>query len=367
MKDTNINYEYIFSAVPRERRKSTGELFFVMTGFALSSSSLTMGAELGQDMTFFRAAGACIVGNTVLFLLALFWGLLAWKHGRNAAFLIEKYLGSRISTFFACILIFFLILWIGVNGDILSKLCIAIFPSWSLPFAVTVVLMLLPVIYLSRWGWRGIVFFSRIFSGVILVLTLYCIAQTFQQTGGADFLLSYRPENNLPFLKAAAMTVGNFSLSTLMITNICRFAKSKRAVFLCVLTYTTVLLFCNLCGILMVMATGAHNFYYAIHLLRLVVPGFLWLLLCVYTTQNVNMYVGSLAVQKLFYHTDMGGNVSHSMAVCFIGGAAIIMGILGIDRYIGMFTGILTPLVLILTAATAYKIHKEKSADSRIP
>lgn len=334
MKKAFESYEYIFSAVPSERRKATLGLICIMAGFSFSPSSLTLGMGLGRSMAFTEAAVACLAGNLLLFAVALFWGLLAWSSGMNGIALIKKHLGKKTAAWIACLMIFFLILWIGINGDILARLCIALFPSWVLPFSVTVVVMLLPVLWFSHRGFRSLSFYSRLFIAVILLLPLHGFFNSLIGGTGMAQLLAYVPQNSLGISKAVTMVAGNFALSTIMLTDICRFAKKKTSVFLCVSAYAIILFFCNLSGILIAQLTGARNLSYGIYLLDMALPGLLWLLLCSYTTQNVNMYVGSIALQELLQQTVMGGNISHSIAVYFIYSAAVIMGILKIDRYL---------------------------------
>lgn len=355
------NEEYPFVPVPAERRKDGRSLAAIMAGFAFSFASLNLGAELGRQMNFTRAVCASLTGNLCLFLIALIWGTLAYQTGHTCTFVVGKYLGDKMAAVFCCLMIFFLVIWIGVNGDALANLVIAAFPSWRLPFAATALLMVLSITLFSLGGWKGMETLNRIVIPLLILLAFYMIGRIVKYPNGwKGFLVCQPAKNRLPFLKAVVRVIGNFSLSAIMMADICRFAKSRRTVFLCVAIYAGVLFLCDLLGINIAQSTGAKNPAYGIYVLNVAISGFLWVSLCVYTTQNVNMYVGSLALQRLVRKTVMGGSISYQMAVGFLGALAIITGILRIDRHIGMITELLTPFVILLTVLVSVKQRAQK-------
>lgn len=360
MKGLDTTYEYAFSAVPAERRKATSRLVFILTGFAFSSSGLTLGTELGKGMPFFEAAGASILGNFLLFLIALFWGMLGYESGYSSIYLVKRHLGNKVAVVTANLLVFFMIIWIGMNGSMLARTMLSIFPRWPLPISITALLVVVSFILCSLNGWRSMEFISRLCVPFILIMTIHNLLQVTGQKEGFGFLFQYQPEKNLAFGTAFIMIAGNFSLSAVTMADICRFAKSRRAVFTCVSAYALTLTANNLCGIVIAQATGANNLSYAIYLLGNAGAYLLWLLLSAYTTQNVNMYTGSLAIQKLVRRTGLGGNISHKTAVFFIGGLSIIAGVIGVSRYIVEITGINILLVLPITIAVVMKIFSRK-------
>ena len=77
----NETYEYAFSPVPSEKRKATAKLALILFGFALSTSGITIGVQLGSAMPFWNAIAASLTGNVVLCIIAAFWGMAMrkWK------------------------------------------------------------------------------------------------------------------------------------------------------------------------------------------------------------------------------------------------------------------------------------------------
>lgn len=345
----NETYEYVFVSVPAEKRKPEYSLIFILTGFAFSFSGVVVGAEIGRSMPFYQALFTCLTGNLVLFAAALFWGNVGCDSGYTGVFWVRKTFGDKMAAVFSALIVLAMIIWVGINGDLLAKLIISVFSGWPIPLPVTALLVIVLGIYCSRRGWRSLEIISRLACPVIIFLTIYNVIHIGEMKEGFSFLLHYQPESVLPFSTAVTMLVGNFTLSVATIPDICRFAGSRRVVFRCAAFYALILTVNNLCGILVIQATGANNMNYGIYLLEMIIPAFIWGVLCLYTTQNVNMYTGSLAIQNLVMETTMGGNISHKTAVLFIGGLSIMVGSIGAVRYLEEFTGI---LVLFITPVT---------------
>lgn len=158
----------------------------------------------------------------------------------------------------------------------------------------------------SVHGWRQLEVVNGVVVPLIGALTLYGVVWIWRMKGGLGFLLCYQSAYRMSLSAAIAMTVGNFALSATTMPDICRFAKSRRAVLTCASAYALALTMSNLCGILLVQATEANNLIYGIFLLNMVFPGFLWMVLSSYTTQNVNVYMGSLAMQNFVHGTEDG-------------------------------------------------------------
>lgn len=342
-------YEYAFSQVPDNDRKRTGRLAFILVGFAFSSSGLTVGTKIGGAMEFYQAVIICLAANTLLFLMALLWGMLGYQSGHTITYLLRKMLGDKVSALLSSLIVVAMIIRMGMNGEILARLILSIFSGWFFPESVTTMLVVALLILGSVHGWRQLEVVNGVVVPLIGALTLYGVVWIWRMKGGLGFLLCYQSAYRMSLSAAIAMTVGNFALSATTMPDICRFAKSRRAVLTCASAYALALTMSNLCGILLVQATEANNLIYGIFLLNMVFPGFLWMVLSSYTTQNVNVYMGSLAMQNFVHGTEMGGNISHKLASYLIGGQAVILGVIGVYKHLEQITNVLVVLVMPLT------------------
>lgn len=346
MKET---YEYAFSAVPVESRKATGKLVLILAGFAFSNSGMAAGIIIGRAMTFYEAVAACLLGNLLLFFVALFWGMSGCDSGYTSVSLMKRILGDKVAVLFSGLVILSMIIWIGVNGNMLARLILTMFPRWPLPIAVTTLLVLTGGILSSIKGWKWLEIVAGLCVPLIILLTIYNIARVGEIKGGFDFLLHYQPKTHMPMMTVLSMMIGNFMMPATTVADICRFAKCRRSVLTTLSVYAVILFVCNICGVLIAQATEANNLNYGIYLLGMIVPSFLWLVLCVFTTQNVTLYTASLAVQGLVRRTVMGGNISYKTAVLFIGGLSVIAGIIGTIPYVRTSVSIIVIIILSLS------------------
>lgn len=354
----NETYENAFSAVPDGKKKPTNRLIFILAGFAFSTSGLTVGTRIGSQMTFLNAVGVCLAGNLLLFLIALFWGMQGYRSGYTSVFLVKSIFGDRTASLFSILIVFSVILWIGMNGDLLARVLLSIFEEWPLPVSMTALIMVALGIIGPTKGWRNLEVMSRIMVPAIIAMTVYNIIWLIRAEGNVFFLIDYRPQTALALPAAFTMIVGNFLLSATTMPDICRFAKSRGAVISCVSVYALVMMVSNLCGILIVQSTGANSLNYGIYLLGMIVPSAIWIVLCGYTTQNMNLYTGSLAIQNFVRETVMEGNISHKVAVLFIGGLSGIAGIIGTARFLPEITNLQIAVLLPLTGIAVAEMSR---------
>lgn len=359
----NETYEYAFSPVPSEKRKATAKLALILFGFALSTSGITIGVQLGSAMPFWNAIAASLTGNVVLCIIATFWGMAGYESGYTSVNLIQKILGGKVASVFSVLIILAMIIWVGINGEWLANIFIVLFPSWPFPAVITTLFILSISIFLACNGWKGMVIVSGIAVPIIIVLTIYNIIHLGTIKGGFGFLLHGQPETQLSFGAACTLIVGNFCMSATTMPDICRFAKSRRSVILCVLAYAAALILGNLYGIFIARAMDAQNLTYGILLLQMAIPSIIWLALCSYTTQIVNLYNGSLALQSLVKRTFLGGNLSHKTVVFFMGGLAILVGVARMSNYLSHFTRSLVLSVMLLAGLAIAEMLLRKKLE----
>lgn len=365
-------YEYAFSSVPADKRKPADLLALILFGFTLSTSAVRVGIQVGNTMLFWEAIGICAAGNLILFLIALFWGVLGQKSGNTSGFMIKRLLGKPVSLLFSIFVILAMIGWMGINGEWLADILVEFFPWLRLPHSAATMLLIALGTSCSLYGWKSMEIASKILIPIILALALYIGFCTYGMYTGFDFMANYRQQEPAAFSSALTLVIGNYAMAAVTMPDLCRFAKSKRAVFGAAATYAVTLTVCNLGGILIAQWTGAHNLTYGVYLLGIMVPGLVCLSLCSYTTQTVNMYVGSLALQNVLKETAMGGNLSHKMAVLFMGGFAMMAGSMGAGRYLSEFSRFLAldaaslTGIAIVEVLIGRKLEKVKSSFSLV-
>lgn len=350
----NDSFEYALSPVPENRRKGTGQLMAVLAGVACSTTGVSLGMKAGLAMSFPRAVFACVAGNLGLFLLAFFWGSLGQRTGHSSVSLVRRALGNQTAVFYAVFIILTTSVWIGMSGNLMAGLLIAGFSRWKIPMAITTQIAVGTCIFLSSNGWNSMKHVSFRSLPILLALTIYLVWSLGTVQGGFGELAVYEPVGGLSTAVMLAVIIGNYALSATTMPDICRFAKNRHSVLFCTGVYILALTVSNLCGILIVQITGAEVLSYGIFQFGIALLNLVWVVLCIYTTQNVNLYVGGLAIQNLVQGTAMEGNISNRTAMILLGGLAVIVGVADLSRYLADVAQavllIAAPLTGIMTA-----------------
>lgn len=362
-------YEYAFSSVPISKRKPAWRLTPILVGFALSTSGLMTGGRIGRGMPFLHAVGSCLLGNTIIFAIALFWGILGCRTGYTGVHLVKRLLGIKTAALFSIFVIVAVSIWLGINGDWLADVLAVTFPHCSVPIQVNALLIVIIITVGSLHGWRAMETCNMLLVPLIVLLAIGGIRYMGVVSSGFTHL-SAQPGIQLSVSAALSLITGSFSVSAVTIPNFCRFAKTGRSVLFCVSAYALTLTASTLCGVLIAQVSRTNTLAYGLYVLGLTRPAFFWLLLCAYTTQNVNMYTGSLAFQGLLKETKMGGNLSHKMAVLLIGGYAMIVASIGGGQFLAGFTRVVAVASMALTIIVIEELFLRRNlgqAEERTP
>lgn len=326
-------YEYAFIPVPKTVRKKSVNLFFVLAGYTATLSCLVLGAKIGAAMPFWQAVAACLIGDVALTVIGTGMGILAAKTGWSTAFLAQRILGKYAAGVFALLLLICTVLWVGVNGSLFSTMLIAVFPDLWLPVSVTALLVIALWAVSAAGGWKGVDTASKIVVPALFVLLLYTMLRIPGRMQGIDFLSAPPTGASMTFSVATAAVIGNFICGCIGAPDTFRYARSPKVVpIVCPLAYGCGMFVFHVCGIVVAKAGGYADFNRAAAALGILQPMLFCAILSLSTTQNMNIYISSLALQNLFQGTKLEGNVSHKTVVGLIAGIAAALSVSGISE-----------------------------------
>ncbi|MEG1824125.1 MAG: cytosine permease [Cloacibacillus sp.] len=359
-------YEYAFIPVPQQQRKNSTGLFYVLAGYTSALSCLVLGAKLGAAMPFWQAVGACFVGDVMLIMLGAGMGILSARSGWSTAFLAREELGQAASVIFSLLIITCSIFWIGFNGKCFSSMLIAVFPEWRLPESVTSLIVIALWAASASGGWRTLEMASRVVVPCSLVLLFYTMFLLAKQMDGAAFLNAAPVNAPVTFAAASTAVIGNFIFGCIITPDTCRFARSSRSVVaVCSSGYALGLFLFNVCGVVLAKAGGFDDVTRCASALSLLVPLLLCSIFCLGTTQNINIYGGSLALQNIFRGTALEGNVSHRVSVYLIAGFASAIAVSGVTAsllsMVSYFSILMVPLPAMLFCEALFFRGRKKT------
>lgn len=96
-------------------RKSFVSMFFVMVGFTFTSSSMSVGAKIGNGLCFIDFAYACIIGGILLSIYCSLLGYISSNTGFGIDLLCKRAFGTKGSFLPSAIVGITQVGWFGVG------------------------------------------------------------------------------------------------------------------------------------------------------------------------------------------------------------------------------------------------------------
>jgi cytosine permease len=358
------SYEYAFESVPEDKRRSLSRLTLVLAGYPIALSNFVIGGSVGVNMSFSDALVAIFAGNAILIAVVIAMGILAFRTGLSTTFLSKRAFGKSGSHIFAVLLALSAITWTSVNGDIFSRMIKATFGWWPLPVSITAVLVIFMWLYSALKGFKGLETISKFGVPAALVLTIYSVYKVWSTSNGFESVFSYVPTSTISFTAASAAVVGGWIYGATITPDVCRFAKRKLHVVIAgSVAFSIGCLGFQIAGMLVAISTGIGDFTAAMGALGLLFLAFLAAFFCLWTTQDKDIYAGSLALQNIINDTKYSGKIKHKHNALVIASIAAIFAALGIYSYIMpiiQFLAILIPPVPGIVIAQELIVKRSK-------
>lgn len=367
---TSDFYENAFVPVPGEGRKSTSTVLFVTMGYMATLSCFVIGVKVGYALPFGQAVLACIVGNLILMGIGILMGIIGFETGWSTTFLIRKMFGKNASLLVSGLIILLSIYWVGMNGDSFARMIVTVLPHWPIPVAVTAVVLVALWGMTAAYGWRGLAMTSFILTPLAVVWAISGVGMLYRKMDVVQVIQNFTPHGNLTITTAIAAVAGNYIFGCIVSPDHCRFAKSRKAVVQIILpSYTIGFILFNICGVLVAQLGNSPEFGVGVAKLGLAVPYLICAAMTLWTTENYNMYCGSLAIQNLFLGTPVEGNLSHRLATGVLAGLSAAFAAMEALNYlmpvVTLIAGLVPPVAGILFAEyfvfrpnQKYSIHR---------
>lgn len=337
-------YENAFAPVPSEGRKATSNVLIVTMGYTAALSCFVIGTKVGYALPFGQAVLACIVGNLILMVIGIFMGIIGFESGWSTAFLVRKLFGKHASLLISGLIVLLSIYWVGMNGDSFARMIVTAFPRWPLPIAVTAVILVALWAVTAAFGWRGLTMTSLILTPLTVILAVSGVGVMHAKIDVMQTIQNFAPDGSLTLVTAIAAVTGNYIFGCIISPDLCRFAKSKKAVAQIILpSYTIGFILLNICGVLVAQLGNSPEFGVGVAKMGFVMPYLICSAMGLWTTENYNMYGGSLAAQNLFLGTPVEGNLSHRAATGVLAGLSAAFAALEALNY-------LMPIITLIAA-----------------
>jgi len=357
-------FEYAFERVPENKRKGMLSLTIVLAGYPIALSNFIIGGLVGVSLTFEKAVLALLVGNGILMSVVVAMGILASREGLSSTFLSRTAFGRAGSYVFSILLILSSVTWISLNGDIFARLVNAQFTWWPIPISWTAAIVVFLWLLSAMKGYRGLAFMSRIGVPAAILLAIYGMITVGLTGEGYSGVTNYIPENPITFTAATASIVGGWIYGATITADLTRFAKKKtHVVFAGVIAFSIGCLGFQMAGAMVAISTGQEDFIQAMIQLGIGFVAFVTAVFCLWTTEDKDIYTGSLAIQNILQKTKYSRKIKHKHTATFIAIIAAIFAAGGIFSFIMpiiQFLSILIPPVPGIVIAEGFFVKKSK-------
>ena len=290
------DHDYSFEAVPQNERKPFVSLFFVMLGFTFFSSSMSVGATLGNGLDFGDFIISILLGSTVLSVYTGFLGYIGCSTGLSFDMLARHAFGSRGSYISSTVITLTQIGWFGVGVAMFSRCA-----SEVLHLSPYIITLFIGACMTSSayFGIRGMEIVSYISVPLIAILGSYSVINAVNEGGGIVSIFS-KNADTLSILQAIGLVIGSFVAGGTTTPNFTRFAATKRsAVISTVIAFFAGNILMFNFGAAGGAFTGKDDIFYVMTAQGLVIPALIVLGANIWTTNDNTLYNAGLGLSNI--------------------------------------------------------------------
>jgi putative hydroxymethylpyrimidine transporter CytX len=353
-------------AVPKaERTKGWADLFVMYTGLNIAMVTLLVGGLMVPALSWSEVVFVVIVGHMIVGLLMSLMGHMGVDHGIPAAVMSRSFLGYPVGTGLCSVaLLLALTGWFAVNAEIggmaIDKLTSAMF-GFSSPRLMILILGVGNVI-VSVIGIESIKWLSRLSVPLLLAIMAW-LAATILSEYSLIGLVTYEATGALSVNTAIDWMVGGLVVGIFIAADISRHVRSRRDNWIgIVLGVVPSSVFLVGLGALTSLATGHWNPVDGIEALGLGAPALFVIIFSTWTTNDLNLYSGGLAL------TNILPALSRWQNTLILGAAGTILAMMRITEHFTTFLELLANIFapLVGVALTDYFVVRRSRLDPSV-
>ena len=271
-------------------------MFFVMLGFTFFSSSMSVGASLGNGMGIITFGASVLIGSLVLSVYTGFLGYIGSKTGLSFDQLGQRAFGKKGSILTSIIVSITQIGWFGVGVAMFSN-CVAEVLGIN---RIIVMIAAGACMTLSAYfGIKGMEIISYVSVPLITVLGVVSMVKATTAGGGLTAVFGQNT-GDITLFMGISLVIGSFVSGGTTTPNFTRFAKSEK-----IAVITTVIAF--FIGNILMYSFGAvggafsgkDDIFYVMMAQGLLVPALIVLGANIWTTNDNTLYSAGLGLSNI--------------------------------------------------------------------
>lgn len=338
--------DYSTIQVPKTETKSLFGMFLVYLGVLICVAVIWGGAELGLGLNLKNMITAAIIGSLILGVIGWFTGYIG-GHTRTSTYVMMRHSFGRTGAIVASIAVsglatgigwFFIQAWLF--STVLATICNTVlgYVPWIASGPVASIWGALLMCLTAYYGYKGLAFLSNIAVPLFLLVLFSGTYAAVTEAGGFSAAALAIPSNPITMGTGITAVIGMYISGATITSDIARFAVTPTAGawawFLQVAIVQPIML---VAAGLMTLLTPAGDVVQSMVYLGIGVGALLLVILGQWTTNDNNLYSGSLA-----FVTAIRIKRSHMVLIQGVIGAALAfltsIGFFGADPFMNFLT-----------------------------
>ncbi|ATY85135.1 cytosine permease [Kyrpidia spormannii] len=302
MQELVNSNDYERQPVPKEERQAWYRLSAVWIAIGIDLSSVLLGVQIGNGLSFGHALAAVFVGSLILAAMSAASAYVGAATGLSTALLTRQIFGECGAKLISLILGVSLLGWFGVQAGFFAENAHAVNHSvfglnWNVQWLAVIggLLMMTSAIY----GYRSIEKLSVVAVPLLVILIFLAIGLAGVRYGWAA--LHHPAIQPLSFGMAVSLVIGIFVVGAVIAPDIARWARTKtEAILAAFVGFLIGNSFMLVVAIILSKLTNTENLTQIFIGLGLGIPAIIVLTLAQWTTNTNNLYSSSLGFSVVF-------------------------------------------------------------------
>lgn len=317
-----------------ENKENWLSIASIWFGCIASMPALLIGSKLILSLSLYEAILAAILGYSFVLVFLSLLSIKSVDYRLNAIQLAERsfgYTGAKVIV--GIIIGVSTMVWFGVQTNIagisFSKVLLEVF-GISFPDSLSSLIWGVIMVLTAVFGFKYVKWLNFIAVPSILILIVFSLSVALEGIAFSD-ILSYRPVNKIPLLKAIGIVVGVIAVGGVISPDYNRFAKtSKTAVIGSVVGLLPAAVAFLTIGAILAIVKGTHDIVDIFAQIGYPVLAMLILILVTWTSNVMSAYSGGLALNGTLHLSEKYRPVT-TLGVGLIG---TLLGVIGIlDKF----------------------------------
>jgi cytosine permease len=322
--------EVTSGAVPQHRLVSYVPILSVLVGIFISLPAFYTGTKVGGTLGLSQGVAAFVIGGIILGAIACLCATVGASTRLSTYKIIEYSFGKQGAILINLIFGFSLFGWFGINSALFGESVLQSLGLLDIHAGSTSLYIIIGGVLMVSTAIFGFKALNKLANMAVPVLCLSLITLVTLSLNHYGFKVEATENGTVSFGQAISIVVGSTVVGAILMPDYCRYARTlNQALIACVITFGLAFPLILSSAAIPALATGESDVIPIITALNVGVMGLVVVIFTAWTTNNANLYSGSLSLAAVFTRLE------YWHLVVIAGTIGTLFAVLGImDRFL---------------------------------